>query len=579
MPAEVGEPLEVVFTLPGGVVYRRRLDDLPNQVLAADLAVGLAASAHPHGPIRTRSVASHYATTIRRMVRELHAAGFGGGLGELTPAGIVRYWLTCDYPRERHIRQVLDGFQSEVGGLHPGVVAHLEGRRINKLDPGTPNQPYSEAEWRRLTAACLELITVSYRAHTEALTAAGRGTDPVGGRVNRDNLAWLVLAAGPVPAGTLVRMLGPEVRSRADRAQVVVRRQQVAALRRALFIDGDTVLAYKTLLAMRTGIVPDGINTLTLANITRTGPASVLLSYFKGRTGGEALNLPGDAVRLLDRWLAHSGPLREHASARSDDMWIYTDDRRSARDLVLSTPRNGHARKRLWQEKVGLLGDDGQSLAVHGGRIRATYHHRRDRSTWTGRTTIDPNHSAQVEGDHYLSSHTPAQMDAIEAVIEQAQHDVRRKAEPAVIVTSESAARFAAAFPRLVEEAGLDTAAITALLAGEQDVFVAACASPFNSPHAAAGTLCPARPWVCLLCPLAAFAPRHLPGLLALREFFSRQAMQLTTAQFLGVFGPYSARLTEDILPRFGASAIAQAARQLAEQAAELPLHLEEVPA
>lgn len=71
-------------------------------------------------------------------------------------------------------------------------------------------------------------------------------------------------------------------------------------------------------------------------------------------------------------------------------------------------------------ESSGVLGDDGQPLPVQGGRVRATYHHRRDRTTWTGRTTIDPNHSARVEGDHHLSSHTPAQLDALEGVIEQA---------------------------------------------------------------------------------------------------------------------------------------------------------------
>src|SRR5664280_758236 len=34
MPATVEAPLAVLFTLPGGVTYRRRLDDLPNQRLA-----------------------------------------------------------------------------------------------------------------------------------------------------------------------------------------------------------------------------------------------------------------------------------------------------------------------------------------------------------------------------------------------------------------------------------------------------------------------------------------------------------------------------------------------------------------
>ncbi|MCA4132617.1 hypothetical protein [Arthrobacter sp. M4] len=109
---------------------------------------------------------------------------------------------------------------------------------------------------------------------------------------------------------------------------------------------------------------------------------------------------------------------------------------------------------------------------------------------------------------------------------------------PPVITGAEDTATFATAFPDLVGQAGLDTEVIHALLSGEQDVFVAACASPLDSPLAPAGTLCPARPWVCLLYPRAAFAPRHLPNLLRLKEYFTRRATHMTAAQFLQVFGP-----------------------------------------
>jgi hypothetical protein len=262
----------------------------------------------------------------------------------------------------------------------------------------------------------------------------------------------------------------------------------------------------------------------------------------------------------------------------ADQVWIYEGSHgASVTDAIRARPRSQYQRRSLVAQN-GVLGDDGQPLAIHGGRVRATSPHRRDRSSWTGRATIDPNHSARVEGDHYLSSHTPAQLDAIEGIIEQAQTDLRRKAEPPVVLTSDDAASFAASFPRLVQAAGLGLDAITALLAGEQDVFVAACAAPLNSPHAPAGTLCPARPWVCLLCPLSAFAPRHLPNLLRLKEFFSRQAAQMTTAAFMALFGPYATRLDGDILPRFATAAIEAAARNVAASTADLPLHLEEVP-
>jgi len=573
MPAAITAPLAVVFTLPGDPApYRRGLHDLPNPSLAADLAAGLAAATHPHGPIRTRSVATQYVATMRRMALDLHEDGFSGGLTELTAARIVRYWLSCDYHRERRIRVVLGAFDTATGGLDDGVRRHLEGRRINKAVPSQPNRPYTEGEWQRLTTACAEMISASHRAHRAALEAAQRGADPRIHGATPDNLAWLLHSTGPVPTATVLNDLDPDAEPPAS--------SEVVALHRALFPDADTALAYLTLFAMRAGIVPDGIDGLRLADITRTSATSVLLAYRKGRTGAEALTLPRDAVRLLDRWLAHSAPLREHADTHAARLWIYAVGDRSGRGTgpVLTRPRAQRHRQR-WVRATGLLGDDGAPLALHGGRIRATYHHRRDRSAWTGRTTIDPNHSARVEGDHYLSSHTAAQLDAIEAVIEAAQTDLRRKADPPVVLTGQDAAEFTAAFPDLIKAAGLDTAAITALLGGEQDVFVAACANPWKSPHAPAGTLCPARPWVCLLCPLAAFAPRHLPNLLRLKDYFSHQATQMTTAQFLVVFGPYAARLEHDVLPRFSTAAITAATRHLTDaDADELPLHLEELP-
>ncbi len=212
---------------------------------------------------------------------------------------------------------------------------------------------------------------------------------------------------------------------------------------------------------------------------------------------------------------------------------------------------------------------------AHGRALGCAVARRTDRRAWTGRTTIDPNHSAQVEGDHDLSSHTPAQLDAIEGIIEDAQGDIRRKAEPPTVTTSEDAAEFAASFPRLVQDARLDAEGIAALLGGAQDVYVAGCASPLNSPYAPAGKLCPARPWVCLLCPLATFTPRHLPNLLGLEEYFSRQAAQMTLDQFMAIFGPYAARLDEDILPRFPTAAIDEAGQRPRHT---LPLPVEEIP-
>jgi hypothetical protein len=548
----IEDPLSVEFLLPGRrSAYVRRLDDLANRQMAGDLAIGLAAATHPHGPIRTLSVAQKLVASARRFAVDMAGELPDGGLVQLTPSALVGYWLACGYHRERHIRVVLGAFHDQGGLLDPGVVRHLDGRLINRLAKGRPNQPYGEGEWRRLTEALNRQIATAWNRHQAMLEAAAKGSDPRIHGVTEANLAWLLCRVGPVGVRDLDLGHG-----------LVVARPLHAEVMRGLFPDGRTAFAYTSLFAMRTGIVPDGVDSLRVESLRRTSAGSMVVAYRKGRTGGEALNLPRDAVGLIDRWMEHSALLRSHGGARSDEVWLHIAAPRTwsvrTGSLIYGQPRS-HSRRRAWMLAAGVLGDDGQLLAVDGARVRATYQHRRDRSAWTGRTTIDPNHSARVEGDHYLTSHTPAQLDAIEDIIEQSQMQVRRTAEPAVLVSASDAADFASRFPDLVAHAGLDQAAVTRLLSGEQDVFVASCASPTNSPHAAAGVLCPARAWVCLLCPLAAFSTRHLGNLLRLKEYFATQSARMTAAQFMGVFGPYASRLDDDILPRFPAVAITAA--------------------
>jgi hypothetical protein len=76
---------------------------------------------------------------------------------------------------------------------------------------------------------------------------------------------------------------------------------------------------------------------------------------------------------------------------------------------------------------------------------------------------------------------------------------------------------------------------------------------------------------VCLLCPLAVFAPRHASSLLALKAFFSRQWQQMPAAQFMAVFGPYSQRIGQ-VLDRFDPAVLAEAAQEVGDHDGELPL-------
>ena len=127
--------------------------------------------------------------------------------------------------------------------------------------------------------------------------------EPAGQAAAADHPAWLFHRSGPARATTILQRLEP--------AGVDIGRAEVLATRRALYPDGDTALAYLTLFAMRTGIVPDGIDALTLADITRTSPSTMLLSYSKGRPAGRRSTCPATrcgccSAGLSERPAAHA---------------------------------------------------------------------------------------------------------------------------------------------------------------------------------------------------------------------------------------------------------------------------------
>ena len=144
------------------------------------------------------------------------------------------------------------------------------------------------------------------------------------------------------------------------------------------------------------------------------------------------------------------------------------------------------------------------------------------------------------------------------------------------MITGKQAAALAGGYPQLVASLRLGEGVLAELVGGQRDVFTAACADQLSGLHGPKGQPCPARPWVCLLCPLAVFAPRHAPNLLRLKAFFSRQWQQMTAAQFMAVFGPYSQRISE-ILDRYDPAVLAAAARQAGDRDDELPLRPEEL--
>jgi hypothetical protein len=570
MPAAVlNDPLGIRCVFSDGSTAEFTLDDLPCPQLVGDLLTGLVELIHPHGSIDAANSVDLCLPPIRNLARTLAAQGFDGGAARLRRGQLIEYWIATRVFRwEGLVRRMLKGFDTVTGGLDPGVRELLAGRAYTQAPPRRVLPPYSETEWARLATTCQTIVDESYTAHRQALAAAARGRAPTVADWSSDNLAWLLARLGPVGTPGVAAHLGCSINA-------VQKRGGVPDVSQRLFPHLDTVIAYRLLFGVCSGIVPDGIDDLMVDDIDWAGDATILLSYVKGRTAAESLTLPRRAVRLLEQWLSHSALLRSHADQQVvRQLWLGVT--RPGTSMVFGGPISRHSVK-AWVAQRALVGDDGRQLKVHRGRIRTTHLALRDRRSWTGqgRATIDPNHSPQVEGDHYLTATTPSQLRAVEAIVEDAQHDLLRRAHPPTVLTDEGAAALARDYPRLVATLKLDDTVIAELAGGRRDVFTAACADQLSGLHGPKGKPCPARPWVCLLCPLAVFAPRHGANLLRLKAFFSRQWQQLSGAQFMAVFGPYSQRI-DQVLDRFDPTLLAEASQHVTDDDHELPLRPEE---
>ena len=541
--------------------------DATGAQLGRDLLVGLVELVHPHGSVNQASTAAIYVKAARDMVVWLAAHGFGGGAGELTAAKLTEYWMGATSAQEACTRRMLAGFDNQTGALGEAVHDVVAGRAFNVQRFRRALPPYREAEWARLGAVCQATIEASYESHRDALAAAARGHDPATAGWGPDNLCWLLSRIGPSNLSDVAAHVGVSMATARQRGGFV----EASA---ALFPHVEVTVAYLLAFSMASGIVPDGIGDLVVGDIDWAGDASILLSYIKGRTGPESVTLGRPAVRLLERWLSHSTLLRGFAGPEAGRQLWLSVTQQSRRVAAGPVHRNVIRR---WVVDHDLCDDDGGRLKIHRGRIRTTHQSLRDKRSWTGngRATIDPNHTAGVEGDHYLTATNPAQRRAVNSIVEDGQHDLVRRAAPPVVLTDDDIVALVRAWPESAGGLGLDDAALAELVGGERDVFVAACADQLAGLHGPKGQPCPARPWVCLLCPLAVFAPRHATNLLRLKAFFSRQWRAMPAAQFMAVFGAYAQRI-DQVLAGYAPAVLAAATARVADRDDELPLRPEE---
>ena len=103
------------------------------------------------------------------------------------------------------------------------------------------------------------------------------------------------------------------------------------------------------------------------------------------------------------------------------------------------------------------------------------------------------------------------------------------------------------------------TEGVASVLDGEQDVWLAGCASFYDSPFGRQGEACPSPFWTCLECRNAVITTRKLPALIAFETFMAEQREALSQADWEARFGRAWRRIREQILPAFPKAVVASA--------------------
>lgn len=363
MPTMVtDDPLGLSCVFSDGSRAEFDLNGSANPKLARELAVGLVELIHPHGCVDAPRTVQAYVLALRRMVDRLAEQGFTDGSGQLRRGQLAEFWMAGPTQLEVATRALVEGYGRCGGNLRDGVLELAVGRHFNIQPNRPPLQPYPEAEWQQLTDLCRRLVDDSYAAHRRALIAVGHGCDPNESGWTWENFCWLMARLGPLGTPEVARAIGA--------SHNVLRRRGVPVFYEALqavFPYLDVVIAYRLLFGVYSGIVPDGIADLGVDDIEWVGDSTILLSYVKRRTAGENLNLPKNAVRLLEQWLAHSALLRSRVGhADRDRLWLGMSLPGNPH-LIRTVDRNATAR---WVHRYGLTGTDGKPLRIQRARIR-----------------------------------------------------------------------------------------------------------------------------------------------------------------------------------------------------------------
>jgi hypothetical protein len=268
------------------------------------------------------------------------------------------------------------------------------------------------------------------------------------------------------------------------------------------------------------------------------------------RDGGSST--PGGLIRKVLRW---TGSARDRLGA--DTLWVhYAWGRLIPRVLGMKEPVAS------WTRRHDIRDEQDQPLRLNLTRLRKTH-----KAAWYRRTggqleRFAVGHSTAVAANHYAD--IPALRHTHEATIADAMSDALDAARQPCVLPSDAELVVRADPDRAMGLPVAGAAAVSVLLSGEQDVWLASCGGFYASPFGTAGEACPSPFWGCLECSNAVITARKLPALLSFLSFIRTQRQALTEADWTAKFGRVHGRIADQILPRFNKAEIEEARRAAA---------------
>lgn len=441
--------------------------------------------------------------------------------------------------------------------LPEGMLSNETKLRLRYVHPQgaparTPKDAYSQHVIAQLVTACRERIPLIVKRLTvDAATLVAAGRDPRGDDATewtiKANQAWLADKVGPLNHREHI------TESRRYNTGKHGLNVSVKVINAALFPSQADLIPFYILFTIETGWPPAVVTEMTTdcrSNLTKDHVTLTSKKYRAGhkivseRFRGNGYFSPGGIVAQV---IAIGERLRRVAGRK--ELWLVQQDQRI--HLAKFRSATGEALSRFLEE-IDLRDDD--DVPIRGLKLISI--RKAHKARWYQQTLgqLDRfarnDHTISVAAKHY--GNIPALRELHEDTIAQGQQAALEAVTHSQISSSVVPQDIACDIGVPLEEA-------STLSAGTRDMWVSACRNPHDSPFDVSGKLCTARPGRCFGCRNAVILGRHLPRVLAYRQWMLQERDNMSEADWNTLHGLAYLLIGRDILTRFPENMLAQA--------------------